>query len=119
MEVNFGTLASHMSAQVGAIVMSSAKASMISLNPNLVFMGNKTTSTSVETELVPLSLPEKNVAWWIILLAVLGGLLLLILLALVLYKHGFFRRKKQEEMEEFKALVKSQSMHRATADDDK
>ncbi|XP_066954005.1 integrin alpha-V-like [Macrobrachium rosenbergii] len=119
MEVNFGTVARHMSAQVGAIVMSSAKASIISLNPTLAFRGNKTTSTTVETELVPLSLPETRVAWWIILLAVLGGLLLLILLALVLYKYGFFRRKKQEEMKAHRDLVKSLSTREATAGENK
>ncbi|XP_066954008.1 integrin alpha-PS3-like isoform X2 [Macrobrachium rosenbergii] len=119
MEVNFTTLASHMLARVGAVVVSSARASIISLNPALVFQGNKTTSTSIDTGLVPLSLPEKQVAWWIILLAVLGGLLLLILLAVALYKFGFFRRKKQEEMKAHRAHVESQSGYGATANGDK
>ncbi|XP_064088837.1 integrin alpha-PS4-like [Macrobrachium nipponense] len=119
MEVNFVNLASHMSARVGASVMSTARASIISLNPTLVFQGNKTTSTAIETILVPLSLPEKQVAWWIILLAVLGGLLLLILLAVALYKFGFFRRKKQEEMKAHRAHVESQSGYGATTNGDK
>ncbi|XP_068247321.1 integrin alpha-PS3-like [Palaemon carinicauda] len=105
MDVNFTILASHISARGGAIVGSTASASVLSLNPDLTFVGNKVTSTIADTHFLPDSLPGRGVAWWIILLAVLGGLLLLTLLAYLLYKLGFFKRKEQEEMKAQKAHV--------------
>ncbi|XP_064088810.1 integrin alpha-PS3-like [Macrobrachium nipponense] len=105
MDVNFTILASHISARGGAIVGSSATAAVLSLNPDLTFVGNKVTSTIADTHFLPDSLPGRGVAWWIILLAVLGGLLLLCLLAYALYKMGFFKRKEHEEMKAQKAHV--------------
>ncbi|XP_068247272.1 integrin alpha-PS3-like [Palaemon carinicauda] len=117
MDVNLRVLASHISARVGASVMSSARASIVSLNPQLIFQGNKNTSAVIETDLVPLSLPVKRVAWWIIFIPIMCGLLLLLLLALILYKVGFFRRKKQEEMKAHRAHVESHTNYGATNED--
>lgn len=107
MDVNFDLLASHISARGGAIVSSTATASILSLSPDLTFVGNKETTTVINTQFLPDSLPGRGVAWWIILLAVLGGLLLLTLLAYMLYKMGFFTRKEQEEMKAQRAQVMS------------
>lgn len=105
MDVNFTVLASHISARGGAIVSSTATASIQSLNQYLSFTGTKETTTITDTHFLPDSLPGRGVAWWIILLAILGGLLLLTLLAYLLYKMGFFRRKEYEEMKEMKAHI--------------
>ncbi|XP_042855750.1 integrin alpha-7-like isoform X1 [Penaeus japonicus] len=107
MSLNLTVLAGHISAKGGAVVQSYARAKILSLNPDLSFVGEKETSFVVTTQVQPDSLPGRGVPWWVILLAVLGGLLLLILLAYGLYKAGFFTRKEQEEMKAHRAQVET------------
>nr|XP_027228582.1 integrin alpha-PS3-like [Penaeus vannamei] len=107
LSLNLTVLAGHISAKGGAIVKSHARARILSLNPELSFVGEKETEFVLMTQIQPDSLPGRGVPWWVILLAVLGGLLLLCLLAYGLYKAGFFKRKEQDEMKAHRAQVAS------------
>ncbi|XP_053374563.1 integrin alpha-9-like [Mercenaria mercenaria] len=55
-------------------------------------------STSVYSDLLPVTPPPKRLPWWIILVSVLAGLLLIFLVIFILWKIGFFKRKKMEEI---------------------
>lgn len=105
LEINLAVLARHISARAGAVLQSTARATIVSLNPDLAFTGHKDASVMIQTQIQPDTLPGKGVPWWVILLAVLGGLLLLVLLAYALYKAGFFQRKEYEELKAQQARV--------------
>ncbi|KAG7165078.1 Integrin alpha-PS3-like [Homarus americanus] len=105
LEIDLAILAGYITARDGAVLQSTATASITSLNPDIVFTGEKVTSVMVKTQIQPDSLPGRGVPWWIILLAVLAGLLLLGLLAYGLYRAGFFTRKEQEKMKAQQAHV--------------
>ncbi|XP_045625247.2 integrin alpha-PS3 isoform X1 [Procambarus clarkii] len=107
LEVDLAVLARHISAKAGAVLKSTATATIQSLNSDLAFVGVRSDTIEVQTQIQPDTLPGKGVPWWVILLAVLGGLLLLGLLAYGLYKAGFFQRKEYEELKAQQARVES------------
>ncbi|KAK4318879.1 hypothetical protein Pmani_010143 [Petrolisthes manimaculis] len=111
LKIHMDVLADKMPPMAGAVLKSTAKATILSLNPLVAFTGDKMAIIQVGTQIQPESLMGAGVPWWVILLAVLGGLLLLGLLAYGLYKAGFFQRKEMEEMKAQKAWVEPSSSY--------
>ncbi|XP_037803693.1 integrin alpha-7-like [Penaeus monodon] len=117
LSLNLAVLARHISVKRGAVLKSFIRAKILSLNPELNFVGKKETDFVVMTLVQPDSPPGKGVPWWVILLTLLGGLLLLSLLTYGLYKAGFFRRKELEEMKAQRAQVDSSTVNAGLVED--
>ncbi|XP_066954265.1 integrin alpha-PS3-like isoform X2 [Macrobrachium rosenbergii] len=105
MVVDLAVLENHISPKVGAIVVSTATATIVSIRPDLEFQGTKNTGGQAKTEILPDTMAKGSVPWWVIFLAVLISLLLLALIVFLLYKKGFFRRKEREAMMAHRARV--------------
>ncbi|XP_064089032.1 integrin alpha-PS3-like [Macrobrachium nipponense] len=105
MVIDLAVLENHISPKVGAVVVSRAFATIVSIRPDLEFQGTKSTGAEAKTEVLPDTMVKGRVPWWVIFLAVLFSLLLLALIVFLLYKKGFFRRKEREEMKAHRARI--------------